>query len=318
MNFLNKIKIWFNALMYGLSDADKLIQGQVTDVNERHISINQLKDNQRVSHALLKGELTKEVRDLRYRDYLVAENSRRYNVQGDNAFSDRISILDEKNSIPKRFSGLNHEICASIQETVDVDVPSSYTLKFIYANSVKFLLEKYCSHFSVDENYITFYFSAIPNRNVVTSKAFCNHLNSMVVDFNKMGGEYSEIKEVWFVSYKITAVPNYTKFNFFDLKINSIQINNNEFLIRYKYSNRKVENLLDKYAIEDLKEKYQVKAEKYIPNSDIETYSIQNKCECCGREITYNEGKMNQAIVNKFCCGECLTKELIKTKDTLS
>lgn len=313
MSFLTNIKIWIHSLFHGMSDANDLIQGQSIDIADKQIGVHQNKNTtQRVSPALLRGEVTKEVVDLRYRDYMVSEGSRYYNANGEKTINN--GILNIPNNIPTKFSGLNHEICNSIQES-KVDSSCKHTLKFEYTENVKYQLDKYCEHFSVDGDYITLYFNAIPNRNIITSKAFCNYINKLITS-EKFGGEYLHLSEIWFVTYKITKVPNYTKFRFLDLVLSEAKINKNELILKYKASYVKTENLLEKYTSEDLKKKYEVKAEKHL-QEDLVVFDIQNRCEVCGKEIPMEDGIMNKSVIGKFCCGECLVSELIKMKNQL-
>ena len=310
MSFLSKIKLWIHSLFWGLSDADKIIQGQDDEPNEKTIGIHQVKDTQRVSHALLRGEVTKNVAELRYRDYLVSENSRNYHVNGDEAFSTNENILVKERKIPKKFGGINHEIYGGI---VDSEEPNKHTLKFEYNDSIKFPLDKFCTHFLVEENFISLYFSMIPNRNISTSKAFANYLDKLLVTSN-FNSEYNTLKSISFVTYKISAIANYIKFTFTDLLLSEVSTINDEFVLKYRYANKEIENLLEKYTSEELKEKYKSKEEKHLP-TDINIFDIENTCEVCNKPIAAEEGMLNKNIVGKFCCTDCLTKILIEKQN---
>lgn len=314
MTFLNNLKFWIHSLFWGLSDADKVIQGQDNEPNEKTVGIHQVKDTQRVSHALLRGEITKSVAELRYRDYLVSENSRNYHVFGDEAVSTTDNILINERQIPKKFGGVNHEICNGFSES---DSPTKYTLKFEYFESIKFPLDKFCVHFLVEENFISLYFSLLPNRNVATSKAFSNYLNKLIVSSNDFGAEYKKLKSISFTTYKISAVANYIKFTFKNLLLSDISVVNNEFVLKYAYESKEIENLLEKYTSEELKKKYETKEEKHLPQ-DVNIFEIANTCQLCGKPISVEEGASNKSIVGKFCCTDCLTKTIINNpNDTL-
>ena len=309
MNFFRKIKIWINGFFFGLADADREILSQNDNDDSKHISVHQVKEIQRVAPALLRGEVTQEVVDLRYRDYLISEGSRFYNSDG--VRSDNTgSLMENVIMIPKKFSGINHEICNGMN---DCDNVNKYTLKIDYTNSVKYLLEKYCDHFSVDDYFISLYFSRQPNRNLVTSKAFCNYISSLIQNENS---EYSKLSKLRFTSYKITNVPNYTKFTFYDLILVEILNNGDELILKYRASSKNIETVLDKYNSTNLEDKYKAKSEKYQPK-ELVVYDVDNKCEICGKEIEHHEGQMNKAVIGKYCCGECLSNELLKMKNTI-
>ena len=308
MNILNNIKLWFTSVFYGLSAGDDLLRGQNVENDSHAISINQEKDIHRVAPALLNGEITQEVVDLRYRDYTVAENSRNFQVvNGDNAHKVRAEITN----IPPIFSGVNHMLYGGMQDTLDEK--ESFTLKIEYNNSVRFLLEKYCDHFSINGKEISLYFLAKPNRNLITSKPFCTYASRLMTN-STLGGEYNKLAKIWFVSYKISAVPNYVKFEFNNLIITNIQIENDELKFTFVAESVNIDDLTSKYVSESLREKYKAKAPKHIPN-EIVVEEVQNVCEICGKEILSSEGMMNKSINNKFCCTDCLCKELIKKQE---
>ena len=106
MNIINKIRTWWSALFYGMKGADDAIFS--TSVDDNHnIGIHQVKDVHRVAPSLLKGEVTQEVAELRYRDYKVSESSRRYNVQGEDVVQGEKLTATVRN-YPK-FTVYNHE-----------------------------------------------------------------------------------------------------------------------------------------------------------------------------------------------------------------
>ena len=306
MNILNKIKIWVSSLFYGLSSGENLIQGQTVENNDsKTIGIQQIKETNRVSHALLRGELTKEVKDLRYRDYKISENARRFNVIGESVIKLENPSLDIQ--IPLVFSGANHEVCQGLLESLSSQNQSSYTLKIEYNNSVRFLLEKYCSHFSVKKNEIELYFKVTPNKNIISNKSFCQYIQRIVNNFTTC--EYSTLKKIWFVSYKIPTVPNFIKFEFNNLVLSKIEIDDNEFKFTYGFTYKEINDLTEKFKSQELEENYKNKVPKNLGEEDIK-YNIESKCTICGKMITFQEGKFNENINGVFCCSDCLIKIL--------
>ena len=68
--------IW-NNLFWGLKNADEVITSQNAD-NSVGINIQKEVHENRVSKALLKGEVTEEVKRLRYRTYKVDREAKSY------------------------------------------------------------------------------------------------------------------------------------------------------------------------------------------------------------------------------------------------
>lgn len=308
MNFLNKCKIFFSTLFNSASNADKIILGQSIDGDEKTIPIQQVKDTKRVADKLLKGEVTQEVKELRYRDYLVSEHSRHYTVTGDEATKNsRISYS------PNKFGGMNHEITGTIEDAIN-DNKTNYTLKINYDGIPRFNLIKYCTHFYVDltKRKLLLYFDLMPNRNVATSKSFLNYVQSTILS-SRLGGDFSIIPEIWFVSYKITAVQNFLKFTFKDLILNKIDQTDKEIVFEYTITKYTIDDLIEKYKVDELEQKYKTNARKHLPE-DISTFNII-KCSICGKTITDREAEMNKEVCGELCCSDCMVTELTKNKE---
>lgn len=302
MNLLRELRLFAANLFGGLSKADSVIMGQNAGNNDKVMPVHQVKDNQRVAHSLLKGEETQAVKELRYRDYLVSERSRSYSVHGDEAMkTSRISYT------ANYFGGLNHSLCLGID---DPDNKEEYTLKIEYNDVPRFNLSKYCTQFYVDlvNKNISLYFNLLPNKNITTNKAFLNYINQSMFSF-KLGGEFSELKKIWFVSYKISSLQNYLKFTFNDLILNQIDHTDKDLILKYTFKDYEIEDLIGKYKVDELDEKYKNKDPKHLPTTDIE-YEILSKCEVCGKTITETEAAISDEICGKHCCSECIFIEM--------
>ena len=75
--FFNSIKNIFHNFFWGLKTADEIILQQ-NDSSVPGSAIVQEVNDKRVSKALLKGEVTQEVEELRYRTYLVDREAKTY------------------------------------------------------------------------------------------------------------------------------------------------------------------------------------------------------------------------------------------------
>lgn len=305
MSILNNLKYFIAQLFSGIKSADNIITGQKTDSGDKLSPIHQEKDTQRVANHLLKGEVTQEVKELRYRDYLVSESSRHYRVSGDEAHKIHITYTKTQ------FGGINHEICSGFDGETN-----SHTLKIIPEGTPRFDLSKHCSHFYVnlkdnDHYKISLYFDLTPNKDIATSKAFLNYIQNSIMTGSRLGGDFHKLSKIEFVTYKISSVENFIKYIFDDLTLTAINPTEKELELVYCAGNVTVENLIEKYKVEDLQEKYETKAKKYLPTGDVE--SNLYICELCGQPIAKSDGDLNLQLVNKFCCTECSVKELIKT-----
>ena len=82
---MSKIKKYFLNLWYGLpfgmKAADTEIMGS-KQVDDNGVTIQQEVSDQRVAKHLLKGEVTQEVEELRYRTYKVSNEAENYKYLG--------------------------------------------------------------------------------------------------------------------------------------------------------------------------------------------------------------------------------------------
>lgn len=75
----SKLKNFFTALFYGMKNTEDIVfkqSGMTNGVNGT--TINQTVNDNSVAKALLKGEVTQEVEQLRYRNYLVDREAKQY------------------------------------------------------------------------------------------------------------------------------------------------------------------------------------------------------------------------------------------------
>ena len=75
-HLINKIKLFFYSLLYGMKNTEDAVFHQTGISNENGSSIIKEVEDKRVSKALLKGEITQEVEELRYRTYKVIQIGR--------------------------------------------------------------------------------------------------------------------------------------------------------------------------------------------------------------------------------------------------
>lgn len=305
---LNKIKIFFSSLFQGMDSGDKVIFSSGEDTLDKTIGVHQVKDTQRVAQNLLKGEVTQAVKELRYRDYLVSESSRTYEVIGDEARK-RKHAFDFSTVECKKIKAVNHMLYSGLD-----DKKPTHTLKIKYEDYPKFDLTTYCTQFYIDltKNEISLYFDTTPNRNITTSKAFLKHLEKCVTS-SVFGGEYNKIKKIWFVSWKISALRNYLKFEFENLDFINFINNEKEIILTFRFNSWKETDLIEKYKVEDLDKKYQNHERKNLPMED--SFKELSNCEICGKPIMKDEGNMHKMIYNKFCCSECYSKQMLEKMD---
>ena len=141
----------FYSLPFGMKAADELLSTQV--VNDDVGVVETIRQN-RLSEGLIKGEVTQQVEELRYRDYKVYRESKKYKYLGDG-----VAIKNDVRNVIGRinFIQTNRFITNTILDEMQrIDTKTygkeDYTLKIKYDNTVRFPLEKYCKYFLFNAN----------------------------------------------------------------------------------------------------------------------------------------------------------------------
>lgn len=78
MGLINFIKRFFYAIPFGIKGADNVIISQNSSNQTDNIGVVQVLQENRLSKDLLKGEVTQQVEELRYKDYKVYNESKKY------------------------------------------------------------------------------------------------------------------------------------------------------------------------------------------------------------------------------------------------
>ena len=155
---MSKIKKYFLNLWYGLpfgmKAADTEIMGNKS-VDDNGVTIQQEVSDQRVAKHLLKGEVTQEVEELRYRTYKVANESENYKYLGNG-----VAVKEEKEERPidrkrHRFTQDNENICQSVLDSlkqVGNYGVEKYRFEIDYDAFVRFKVEKFATKVDVNIN----------------------------------------------------------------------------------------------------------------------------------------------------------------------
>ena len=173
------------ALPFGLQGAEREIMGS-NNTGEDGTVVTQEVSDERVAKHLLKGEVTQEVEELRYRTYKVANESEEYKYIG-SGLAEKKEKKPEKKSERTKFNVTqeNKIICSSILNELkhmdDYGV-ENYRIEITYNDIVRFKLEQFAHtiNVKVDEKKgifeTTLRFWKEPDRYNITSRPFLNEL----------------------------------------------------------------------------------------------------------------------------------------------
>ena len=328
---MNKVKKYLLNLWYGLpfgmkAAGNEILGAGTSDGND--VTISQEVKDQRVGKHLLKGEVTQEVEELRYRTYKVAGEAEKYEYLGNGVAVKKDE--PEKMEIGKiKFSQENGIICSSVLDELkrvnDYGI-DKYRLEVMYNSTVKFKLEQFATVIDVFIDtrlterpatiQTTLHFEKQPNPYNAKSKPFINELEKLKDIRNEHDAARHEITSslvtLSFTTYKAKGENDFVNYSFVENpKFEKFEDNGQEFLVTFSWDGymRLPLDLESKYYSKEMAEKYEKKEMKDTPvemvNSERKAY-----CSICGKEMSVYDADILSADGEQVICKECLEKAL--------
>ena len=335
-NVIKVIKDLFYALPFGLKGADSEIMGTGDSTGSNDVSIKKHVQDNRVAKHLLKGAVTKEVEELRYRTYKVDRETDKYDYIG-NGLAVKKDIKKASDVI--KFSQPNKLICNDILtelKHVNNYGIERYLVEIDYTSPVKIKLEPFLTLVDVyiksGENAVTtLHFNDIMNPSDFKSKPFVNALKKLFDDFSKNDtyaisrNEYAtSLFCMNFTTFNANdGEPNVVNYSFTMPDLIAVQHDNGEYLLKYQWKLYSRNDLSDKFFNPELEEKYKKKEKK---ETSAEAISIEEvaedwwkkhehthiKCHVCNKDIdVYKEGYIVDEKTGEPVCLECYKKSLL-------
>ena len=324
MNKLKKIALnILYGLPFGLKAADTEIMGSKT-TNTDGTSVSQEVNDQRVGKHLLKGEVTQQVEELRYRTYKVAKESENYAYLG-NGIAVKQEKEEPKDKTKHKFTQENEIITQTVLETlkqVGSSGTENYRFEINYNSIVRFKLEKFATRVDVyiddttREIKTTLYFNSEPNPYDATSMPFINEMKKLLAAKTQYEISRHEmatsILTLCFTTYRTVGEDDFTNYCFVNgAHFEEIKDCGHEFAVVYTWNEyiRVPLNLEAKYYSKEMAEKYKNKEKK---NVDINIANMERKayCSICGKEMSVYDADIQRADGGEPICKECLQKSL--------
>lgn len=321
-HILLKIKLFFKQLFFGLKNADDILTSQDVSNLNNGVSIQQKKEATRLSDALLRGEVTKEVEELRHRMYKVERETdfytdkitsnlhlrteNNYTIRkelekhdNDNGYAvkliqhnytdgintyNSLGLFSDTNSIKGKDLIENERKLKSFTINVEYDSPSRVHIgRFI--NSVKYKTKE-------DTHYVDLSISKYKVEGDVISSYILSKIEK--TDENNLSElDFLNIRKVDFVTFKPYKSTNGIYYSFDNLHFEKIYEYDGKYYITYRLENSpEIIDTYDKYKVDDLDEKYKTKQPKNTtPLYSFEDYTnlnISNQktytCQSCGKK----------------------------------
>lgn len=305
--------IWFGFIL-GMKKTEDETLHQNNIMLDNGSTVNQQVADHSVAKALLRGELTQEVMELRYRTYTVAREASHYNYfsptlakkKGINDYK-HIKIANDENReiITAQENKLEVEtVTDSLLRIGDdgkfVDRQKQYNIKFKRDNQPRYRLEDFTKKIVVKKGddectaIIDVYVSKYPDDKNIASKPFIRELER-IVDTG-IRSDMFEFNSIQFETYKAYKLDDMIRFEFGDPQLSKIFEFDGDYVITF------VMNIIDggtdtaaDFYNEKMAKKYENREKKELtvtfdPEALIRTY----KCADCGKEVTYDARNLDK------------------------
>ena len=326
-NLLNNIKFFFYSLIYGMKNTEDNILHQTGINSNEGISIIKEVEDKRVSKALLKGEVTQEVEELRYRTYKVEKESKTFEY-----FAPTLALkkdgqdtkflkYDDRDGLELITVQPNDTLIETVEDTLEqvggrgkrVDHRIKIKRNFI----PRYKIEEYITRLDVkklDDTHVILdmYVSKYPNDKDFKSKGFVREIEK--IRDEKIKSDVLDYEEISFITKHAYKIDDMVKFVFRNIWFREVVEFDGHYIVRFKASlNRDIIDLTKIYYSKTMDEKYKNKEKKEVI-LNFNDYLVSNvyKCEECGKEVLMDRELMDKLEAYN---GKDITKEDINAEE---
>lgn len=286
-----KLRLFWSALFFGMKGVDSVLTSN--QKHESDVSIEVTDDEGGgVFKDILEERVTKEVEELRYTSYKVANESKKYRYIGngkvikknESQLSEKHGSVDESDNLPIILIQDNNVICEDVLTMLneinnkdDKKIFSDYILKIKRNIFPRFLIETYVKKLVLKQsegNYvIDLYCSMYPSQfSERKDKSFISELKK-IKNREVRNSDIIDIDEISFVTTNAWGVDDWFKFSFVDFEFYDIIEFDGNYIIRLGCQSKIfMENLLDKIYSESAEKKYESKESKINTVVDFTTF----------------------------------------------
>jgi hypothetical protein len=297
------------SLPFGMKGAEDEMLSQKSSLNTDNVGVHQVINENRLSKDLLKGEVTQQVEELRYRDYKVSRESKKYKYLGEGIAVKKDLIINSTRLIQENklmVKTVSEELNRVDKETYAID---EYTLKIVYDSFPKFKLEKYCNYFEIVDNKLILRFETTPSVGKIDTYSFIKEIEYMFDNMSKEN-DYTKLNMVKFVTYNCIGEDDLIEYTLQDLRLNNIEKIDKEYRLTFSYNFIVRNDLTEKFYSKTMDEKYQNKEKKELV-LDLSNQERVRYCSVCSKEMSVYDGDITEETYGYPICKECLEKTLL-------
>ena len=283
-------------------------------------------DEKRVSKALLKGEITQEVQELRYRTYKVDTEAKTYEyfaptlaMKRDKQDS-KFLKYDDRDGLELITVQPNDILVETIGDTLAQvggrGKRTEYRIKIKRNFVPRYKIEEYITRLDVkklDETHVILdmYVSMYPNDKDFKSKGFVREVEK--IRDEKIKSDILDYEEVYFTTHHAYNIDDMVKFVFRNVVFREVVEFDGHYIVRFKASIQKdIIDFTKIYYCKTMDEKYKNKEKKeVILNFNDYLTSEVYKCDECGKEVILDKELMDilEAYNGKDITNEEITND---------
>lgn len=317
MGIRNKIKTFFHGLAFGMKQADDVMMSQGNNAIDVGSGIHQEVSEKRVSKALLKGEVTQEVKELRYRTYKVDREAKSYEYFSPTLAKKYEGAKDESKFV--KYENSENLPVITIQENVlEVeDINSSiervnektgnytenkqkkYTINIERDFFPRYRIEEFTKRVVVKEKednavIVDFYVPKYANPHEWTEYGVLPKSKGFITEIERMknGGHSSDVLEftrMTFVTRHAYKLPDMIFFSLRTPIFMGIVEYDGHYVIKFRCIVERQEDEVERYYDPIMDEKYKNKEAKDTTISIDDIMEVREYvCERCGKVMIYD------------------------------
>lgn len=318
-------------LAFGLKNTEDIVLTQKDQLDSSGgVNQHQVIEEEKLSKALLKGELTRAVKELRYRTYNTAEESRKYEYYGNglahklNYKCDRLPPVDQSEGYTVKLVQTNENqqntVLDELENVGTYGKEQDFIVKIERKCYPKFKLERFMTKIVVktvdnDNVQLDLYVSKYPKQfEERLCRAFLSEIKEIRDGYTR--SDIIELEEIWFITKNAYGSDDMCRYKFNNIKYKEITEFDGSYVI--KFWGKIVENgtnLVDQYYDAIMADKYANKEANDISLSlDEKNTRRVSTCDLCGEVINTFDGDLTRETLGMSLCPSCLAKQLKENK----
>lgn len=271
-SLIKKIGLFFYAIPFGMKAANDEMLASKASSNTDLSGTHTIHLNDSIANDLLRGEVTQQVEDFRYSNYIVDRESTNYKYVGNGmAVKSERNIQKDKVNMGVRIRTFGKDVLTSMKDLENnYDSGEEYNVKFHYYDFPIYPIEKMAYYLRViktsNRNECWFYFDRFSDEFNVAKRKLISHLehiaNDDINDLDRVNKVLAKPNEIRFVTYKCDNEYDLVSYCISGLNIRAMELKGNDIIVKFTFDKMERIDLIDKYFSNEQSDRYANKEQK--------------------------------------------------------